>query len=78
MNFLIFLIFLLIYSTGITKTEFKMPAWPTLFPMYLHFKAEIPAPWMNFLDDNWQMKRKHKQFHPGTQQYVENAKKYDR
>ncbi len=22
-----------------------MPAWPTLYPMYLEFKTEIPAPW---------------------------------
>lgn len=22
-----------------------MPAWPTLYPMYLDFKTEIPLPW---------------------------------
>ena len=55
-----------------------MPSWPTLYPMYLHFKADIPSPFLNYLDTNWNMQRKERHFAPNTQQYVENAKKYNR
>lgn len=32
------------YSANIQKSEFYMPNWPTLFPLFLHYKREAPYP----------------------------------
>lgn len=35
------------FSTNLKKKEFLMPSWPTLYPLFLHYKQEIPFPFGN-------------------------------